>query len=430
MSNNLIEDYLDFQAGTESPTIFHRWSMISAIGALLGRRCWVTHGHTKIYPNQYVMLVGEAGCRKSTAIKAAKRVLTTIGYKTIAADKVTKEKLLLDLEDGLDTIKDPDNKFDVRKGAAKTTMVALFGEELSNDPKECYIVADEFNAFLGHSNLEFIDLLTNLWDYEGIYENRIKTGRSVRIPYPTFNILGGNTNVGISQSFPPEVIGQGYFSRVIHVYSDPSGRRIAFPPPVDADQYIKIIDGMKDIKLKIIGEIEIEKTAIKGFTEIYNEWRDLDDTRFRSYSTRRFTHLLKLCQICAAARLEKNINLDTVIYANSIMHYTESFMPKALGEFGKARNSDVSAKILAILDKAETPLNPMKDFWKHVNRDLDNKKQLGDLLQGLQLAGKLQVTANGGILPIKKIVTYDFPSCSVGLLREYLEQRGRDGMPI
>lgn len=426
--SNLIEDYLDFQAGTESPTIFHRWSIISAIGALLGRRCWITHGHTKIFPNQYIMLVGEAGCRKSTAVKASKRVLETVGYKTIAADKITKEKLLLDLEEGLDVIKDPDNKFNVKKNAGKSTMVALFGEELSNDPKECYIVADEFNAFLGHSNLEFIDLLTNLWDYDGVYENRIKTGHSVRIPYPTFNILGGNTNVGISQSFPPEVIGQGFFSRLILIYSDPSGRRITFPPPIDAEKYIKIIDQIKEIKLTIIGEIKLEDSARKALEEIYQEWKDLEDTRFRSYSTRRFTHLLKLSQICAASTSKKSIDSSIVIYANSIMHYTESFMPKALGEFGKARNSDVSAKILAILDAALVPLDPIKDIWRHVQRDLDSKKQLQDIMQGLQMAGKLQVTTGGKILPIKKVTSFDFPSCNVSLLREYTEGQIKAGL--
>lgn len=376
------------------------------------------------------MLVGEAGCRKSTAVKASKRVLTTIGYKTIAADKVTKEKLLLDLEEGLDVIKEPDNKFNVRKGAAKSTMVALFGEELSNDPKECYIVADEFNAFIGHSNLEFIDLLTNLWDYDGVYENRIKTGHSVRIPYPTFNILGGNTNVGISQSFPPEIIGQGYFSRVIHVYSDPSGRRIAFPPAIDAEKYIKIIDGIKKIKIEMIGEFNLDNTARNALEQIYIEWKDLEDTRFRSYSTRRFTHLLKLCQIVAAAELSKTITSTIITYANSILHYTESFMPKALGEFGKARNSDVSAKILSILDNALVPLDPAKDIWKHVQRDLDSKKQLGDILQGLQMAGKLQVITGGKILGIKKVATFDFPSCNVSLLREYLEFQGKQGLPL
>jgi len=424
---NLIEEYLDFYSETEPPTLFHRWSIISGIGALLGRQAWVTHGHNKIFPNQYVMIVGEAGCRKSTAIKNAKKLIAQTGYKTFVADKTTKEKLLLDLEDGLDSIHDENAHMNVKKTNAKPTMIALFGEELSDDPKECYIVADEFNAFLGHSNLEFIDLLTNMWDYDGIYENRIKTGKSVRIPYPTFSLLGGNTNTGISQSFPTEVIGQGFFSRMMLIYSEPSGKRIPFPPPPDEVKYIELVQQVKNIKNTIIGEIQIEPEARKALSAIYHEWIDLEDTRFRSYSTRRFTHLLKLSMVCAATKLETTITSDTVLYANSILHYSESLMPKALGEFGKARNSDVTAKILSMLDKAEAPLDPVKGIWKHVQRDLDSRKQLGDILQGLQAAGKIQITSVG--ITAKKLPPrFDFPYCQVELLREWRASRIGEGI--
>lgn len=418
MTKNLIEQYLDFYSETESPAIFYRWSIISGIGALLGRQAWVTHGHHQIFPNQYVMLVGDAGCRKSTAIKTTKKLIAATGYKTFVADKTTKEKLLLDLEEGLDAIHDPSNNLNVKKTNAKPTMIALFGEELSDDPKECYIVADEFNAFLGHSNLEFIDLLTNMWDYDGIYENRIKTGKSVRIPYPTFSLLGGNTPTGISQAFPTEVIGQGFFSRIMLIYSSPSDKRIPFPHPPDLEVYEKLVKFVREIKLNIVGEIHLEQSAKKALATIYHEWKDLEDTRFCSYSTRRFTHLLKLCTICAAAKLETKITSDTVLYANTILHYTESFMPKALGEFGKARNSDVTAKILNLLDQAQTPLDPAKGIWKHVQRDLDSRKQLGDILQGLQMAGKIQITSVG-VTAKKSPPRFDFSYCQVDMLREW-----------
>lgn len=425
MSTNLIEAYLDLYSGTETPILFDRWCILSGIGALLGRQAWVTHGHNKIFPNQYVMLVGEAGCRKSTAVKRAKKLITHTGYKTFVADKTTKEKLLLDLEEGLDTIHDPNAHLNVKKGAAKTTMVALFGEEFNDDPKECYIVADEFNAFLGHSNLEFIDLLTNMWDYDGIYENRIKTGKSVRIPYPTFSLLGGNTNVGISQSFPTEVIGQGFFSRMMLIFSEPSNRRIPFPEPIDEQAYTELVAHVKDIKHGMLGEFFFSSHAKGALSDIYIDWKDLEDTRFRSYSTRRFTHLLKLCLVCSASKLEIEISASTVEYANTILHYTESLMPKALGEFGKARNSDVTAKILSILDKAEAPLDPVKGIWKHVQRDLDNRKQLGDILQGLQAAGKIQITG-AGITAKKLPPKFDFPHCNVEMLREWRESQLRD----
>lgn len=425
MSKNFIEDYLDYFGITEVPTIFDRWACISGLGAVLERNCYVSHGHNKIYPNQYIMLVGDSGARKDTAINRIKKMIKKIGYKTIAADKTSKEKLLLDMEEGLDKIGSEDHLLNVhvRPGGKKTnnpTLHALFPEmELTTDPTQCFIIAGELNAFLGHGNVEFIDLLTQLWDYDDIYESRIKTGKSVRVPYPTINLLGGNTTVGISQSFPTESIGTGLFSRLLMVYSPPSGRRITFPIGHDDIGYASLCSKLNKIKLEIRGEISLDKSAINTLDEIYQGYEYLEDVRFKSYSTRRFTHLLKLCQICAAASYKTIISQDTVVYANTIMHYTESLMPKALGEFGKARNSDVSAKVLEIIEKADKPLEIFTEIWPHVQRDLDNRKQLLEIIAGLQVAGKLGMVG-GKAIPKRKIVDFNkFINCQIGLLREW-----------
>ena len=427
--SNFIEDYLDYYEGTEPPYLFRRWAAIAGISALLGRNSWVQFGHDKLYPNLYMMLVGESGSRKSTAIKNIKSLLQEVGYKKIAASKTTKEKFLLDLEAGMDMMDDAEDYLDVTKnlGDKNPTMKALFGVEVSTEPAECLIAADEFNTFMGHSNVEFIDLLTELYDFEGIYDSRIKNGRSVRVPYPTIVLFGGNTNVGISMSFPTEVIGQGFFSRLLLIFSEPSGRRVHRPPPRNEDKHREILEKLLKIKATISGEFTINRSADKALETIYNEWKDLDDVRFKSYSTRRYTHLLKLCMVCAAARGVMEITSDIVEYANSILHYTESFMPKSLGEFGKARHSDVTSKILELLDKADHPLDIQSEIWPQVRRDIETIKQLGELLQGLKAAGKIQQVGSG-LLPLKKPQNFDFPYTKVNLLREFMDQQQRDQM--
>lgn len=430
--NCFIESFIEFHKNTEAPTIYYRWAAIAGIGAILGRNCWLQHGHTKIYPNQYIMLVGDSGARKSTAVLSVKKLLIGAQYKTISADRTTKEKFLIDLEEGIAKSHDPEEVFDVRKNEKKNpTMRALFGQELSTEPSECLICADEFNSFLGHGNVEFIDLLTNLWSYDGIYENRIKNGRSVRINNPTLSILGGNTGTGISMAFPLEVIGQGLFSRLVMVYSDPSGRRITFPPPPDPIIYGELVQKLMRIRATIKGELVIEPFAKIALDDIYSNWKDMEDVRFKTYSSRRFTHLLKLCLCVAAGREETTITTDTVIFANTILHYTEYFMPKALGEFGKARNSDVAAKILEIIEKSETPVEIFRDIWPQVRRDLDNRKQLGEILDGLRQAGKIQQVGNEGkLLPVKQVIKWNQPHCKITLLQEYLHSQAKDCLPL
>lgn len=432
--SNFIEEYLDFYSGTEPPTIYNRWCAISGIATLLGRSAWIQHGHSKIYPNQYIMLVGEAGCRKSTAIKTfLKPLITEAGYTKIAASKTSKEKFLMDLAQGMDQVNSPEGHLNVNDGPANwgrhKTMQELFGVVDASEPAECLIMADEFNVFMGHSNVEFIDMLTDLWDYSGVFAQRTKTGKSVLVPNPTINGLFGNTQVGISMSFPTEVIGQGFFSRLLLVHSDPSGRKITRPPAPNLELKAKLVKQLMEIQGKIRGEVLVSEDAWRALDEIYHEWKDLEDVRFKSYSTRRLTHLLKLCLCCAAARQERIINTNVVVYANSILHYTELNMPKALGEFGKARNSDVSAKILELLEKTDKPLDLMKDIFPQVHRDIDGTKQLAEIMGGMLSAGKIQ-KAGAGFLPFKKEASFHFPHCNVLELREYVEQRKKEGLPL
>lgn len=433
---NFIESYLDFYTGTEPPTIFNRWCAISSIATVLGRKAWVQHGHSKIYPNQYIMLVGESGSRKSTAIKTFnKPLLEEMGFKKVASNKTSKEKFLMDLMEGMENVNNPEDHLDVRKdsgfagGRANPTMRELFGVVNAAESSECLVMSDDFNNFIGHSNIEFIELLTDLWDYNGIYSSRTKSGRSVLVPNPTLNLQIGNTQQGISLAFPTETIGQGFFSRLIMVHSDPSGRKITFPAPPDLLARKKLIETLIRIQGTFRGEIKIEPTAMIALDDIYTNWKDLQDVRFKSYSTRRFTHLLKLCLCCAASSERAIIDRRIVEYANTILHYTEFFMPKALGEFGKARHSDVSAKILELLEKSDRPLDPIADIYQEVHRDLDGAQELVRILKSLQQAGKIQQTSRG-LLPAKAVLKLDFPHCRAGLLREYVESRAKEGLPL
>ena len=78
--NTLSTLYIDFVGKSEAPTILHRWSFISMLGAVIGRRFIFKHGHSIIRPNLYTVLIAEPATRKSTAIKIAKRLAVDAGF--------------------------------------------------------------------------------------------------------------------------------------------------------------------------------------------------------------------------------------------------------------------------------------------------------------------------------------------------------------
>jgi hypothetical protein len=365
---------------------------------MLGRQYYLPFGDFNIFPNQYVMLIGDPGTRKSTAIKMAKKILGSTGYDKFSAERTSKEKFLLDLE-GVEG----------DEGEVKDTnavMRNLFGtDQGSTDPREVFITADEFNEFVGSSNLEFLSLLGSLWDWDdpqSPFKQRLKTSRSVNIFQPTINILAGNTHSGFAEAFPPQAIGQGFLSRLLLVYGESSGKKIAFPErPSDALR-TKLIDSMTAIHDRIHGEATLSDKARGMLQTIYNSFGGLEDARFKHYSSRRYTHLLKLCLLSSAVNLRTEIRAEDVLFANTLLTFTEHKMPNAMGEFGKARHADVAHKILQLLESTNGVVSNV-EIWKAIHTDLDRPAELSTLLENLVRADKIQ-TVKGGFIPKKQAI--------------------------
>lgn len=411
--------YFQYVEKTEPPTIYHRWALIASLSAYLGRQVWIPFGEDRIFPNHYVMMVGEPGTRKSTAIKKAAKLIRAAGYDTFAAEKTTKEKFILDLA-GVDS----EDKPFVNKGSGIDILanLNLKGGSAGQDTAEMFIAADEFNTFMGPANVDFQALLGVWWDWDDQdrgYEHRLKNSKSVSVFQPTISILGGNTPSQFAECFPLASIGQGFMSRLILIHSEPSGKKFFPIPPPPQGVKEKLIDFLQQIKLSCHGAMEMAADAESALHSIYMCWAPLEDTRFQHYSTRRMTHLLKLCIIVTACRLSMRITIEDVIYANTILSYAESTMPKAIGELGKSRNAEAANKIMQALYVHKMPMSA-KDLWKVVQNDLDKLSALSELLMGLEHAGKVQSvrTPQGPTyLPVTKTMSRSTPYTNFDLLK-------------
>lgn len=387
---SLLDLYFDYIGESECPSVFHRWSALTVIGAYLGRRYFLPLGHSVVNPNIYCMLMGSPGTRKSTAIKIASSLAKKAGYDNIAANKTTKEKFLMDLAG-------EENEYDAPEDILDAN---LFGQ--GDGDAEILIAADEFNIFIGNGNIEFLALLGDLWDFSGEFQDKKKTSKSIKIVNPTVSILAGNTPVGFSLAFPPEAIGQGIFSRLILVHGEPTGRKITFPETPSMEKTAALVEGFRMMKAAVIGQAEMSPEARSALDHIYKKFSGIGDVRFESYANRRFTHLLKLCLICSASSFRSSILLDDVILANTILTHTEHTMPKALGEFGKAKHSDVAHKVIQYLE-SRMEVATLKDIWKQVHTDLEDMKILRDMLSNMVVAEKI-ISSKGGFLAKRKLV--------------------------
>ena len=392
--NEFLKTYLTVGDAkySECSEFLHMWACISASAALLERRVFLPFGSSEIIPNLYTMFVGTPGSRKSSAIKLAKKFVRRTGYDTFAADKVTMQKFLCDLgglnDDG-----------STNKGSLEDVYLTDLGLQDIKSHSACFIAQDEFSDFIGINNYGFISLLGNFWDIQEPYKYRLKNGTSFEIPVPTINVLGATTPGQFNTIFPPAIADQGFLSRLLIVKAEDITRKLAFPPALPDELDAAIMHNFSKL-LQLKGMMILHPATKLLMEKQYTTWKGLDDSRFATYETRRYSQLLKLCIIMAAMRFSLEILPEDFILANTILSYTETKMGDAVGYYGKADNSDTSHTVLQIIKNTDKPIT-WKAIYPSVSMHLSKMTDLIQILTNLLAAGKIQQTPNG-YLPIIK----------------------------
>ena len=376
---DFFTEYMSFVGleNQEAPAIYHRWTIASVIGTLLGRQFYLPFGKGIVYPNQFIMLMGTPGTRKGSAMNIGRDLLKSAGYTRFSASRTSLERFLIDMKQ-LDVSMDTDIE-----------ALAL------DTPSESYVFAGEFVDFIGPSDIAFINLLTNLWDNLNEYKHPKIQGKSVEVYKPTVNLFGGSTPQTFSIAFPPEVIGTGFTSRLLLIHSEPTGKQIAWPAILDHLAQAQMVCHLKAIRESIDGEAIVDGKAKALAAEIYHNEIQVDDSRFAFYQQRRYTHLLKLSMIIAAANLSMVIKEEHVLWANTMLAAAEKKMPKALGEFGKSRYSEVSNEILQWMSRKSKPVN-VNDIFKAVSRSISKLPELQEVIANLKATEKIQTVTIAG----------------------------------
>ena len=392
MHLNYLEQYREYAAETTVPRLFNEWAAISSLAAILSHQTWVDRGFYKIYPNLYVMLIGKPGTGKGTACAILQRTLQDAGYQKFAPDRTTKEKFLVDLEEGFESSNE-----DLRSFPGTSPNVDDFfrtempgrnpdGSDLCSD---VLILAEELSDFFGTDNLDFISMLTKLWSFTGAYRQRIKTGRSVKIPNPCINMFAATTHDSFQITFPSRLLGTGFLARFILIYGNLTRKEIAFPKSPSHESATNLGIKLRAVKNTVTGALEIRNTERVALEEIIELYTGPDDARFENYKTRRFVQLIKLVICFTASRLSTTISLEDIISANTLLYCTEQEMGKALGEFGKSRNSEVANKIMQHLYSASKPVNA-NALWILVSSDLAKQTELAEIMNNLLSARKVR----------------------------------------
>jgi hypothetical protein len=333
----LLEDfltgYLKYTEKTEPPTQFHLWIGISAIASALQRKVYTIRGAERIYPNQYIVLIGASGrCRKGVAFGIVEDIIREVSAIKFTAESITREALIRDLKEAINTYEDPDS------GITFHCSLASFQEELS--------------IFLGQNDIKFLADLTDWYNCKSEWTYRTKNMGTDKLQGLCFNLLGGTAPDWLISILPQEAIGGGFTARVIFVVEEEKKCLIGDPPPLDAELRRKLIHDLEQISL-LTGQFKFSAEAKERYVKWYE--RDstksgISDPKFDSYNERRATHITKIAMAMSASRgSDRTISINDFERALTILTKAEEKMARVFRSLGKARYAEITMKVFDLI---------------------------------------------------------------------------------
>lgn len=313
---NWIDAFLAYTEGKGSPRIYRLWSAIFTIGAVCERKVWLTTAKGKLYPNQYILLVGPAGIGKSLCTNIIYELLDQIRTPEtpfhIAPTSVTKASLI-------DSLSEADRRI-IRP--MESPAVISFNS--------LTIVPNEFGVFLPSWEGDFMSTLTDLWDCKHYSETRRTAKINISIPNSQLNMFSATTPVYLNSLLPEGAWEQGFMSRILVVYSGEVIHTNLFDLlNFDEKNYLELVQDLRDI-YNTFGEFQVTDEAKLAI----NDWSMKggppvpDHPKLTSYSARRAAHLLKLCMVASmASDSDRIITIDHFAEALDWLVQLETFMP-------------------------------------------------------------------------------------------------------
>lgn len=362
MSKRKLDDWLtaysEYTYNSEPPDLFKIWSGISAIASVLKRKCY-SEWESRLYPNMYIVLVGPSGCRKGTALRPVRSLLSELGIK-FAAEAITREALIRELANS--QVTDPNA---ITGEIAMHSSLTIFSEELT--------------VFLGQNNWQLMSDLNNWFDCLDTWTYRTKNMGEDVIIGVWVNLIGATTPEFLMSALPQDAIGGGLSSRILFVYGDKKSRLCPISIPTEEEKALR-----EDLSydLDVISMLQGEFKYTEEFLSTYVDWYletaknpPFEDRNFLGYNERRATHLRKLAMIMSASRSDEMVmKSGDFTRALTLLEETEQFMPFAFTGRGRQKNSDILEAVLKLVcakgavSKKELLLRHYKDITA---RDLD-----------------------------------------------------------
>lgn len=372
---NFLQAYKVYTKETEPPQSFQAWTAISVCGALLGRKCYMPMGHFNVYPNMYVLLVGNPGTRKSTALQVGRNLLRAGKQVPVAASSTTRESLIEAMTEDSCAVK------------AKVDDKLMKYQQLS-------AFVGEFAEFIGgrHISEDMVRFMTGIWD-EDVFEYKTKNKGKFKIYSPFFTMLGACTPDWIIRQLKADIVSDGFSRRTIFVHGEK--RNCLNPRPILTPEMIEARSIMNNESKRIhsiVGEFCFSKEATTIFDKFYKSLEEVESKapdRLKSYFSTK-PNLVQKVAMCISAGISSSRVIDSKILnaTLTLFEQNERYLYKLFGAMGR---NELKAELVKVTERIQAAPKGItkKDLVLDMYGDL-NQSELTEVLEILAMTGEVR----------------------------------------
>lgn len=421
----ILQDFLDAYDAGNTDTNSLRWAFISTIGIMKGRDCWVNFGGQPLFPNMYTLITGDPGCGKSTAINAAKLLLSELGYPSRTPEIIEAGKLgyyfTREYKEQRVASMPMDDDASVTQSSARDAFLNKFNT--SADTLAAIEISDRFTGkqLAARGRLEELDhdsLAVVAGEYAGTFppgakwfvskalidlydapdHDTYEINEGTILQRPIMNVLGGITPSGLAGAFDAADLHTGLLTRIMLVHSklveksDPFRQKHDFKASTDLLNNLRRVYDFK-------GEMTIAADARQAYNIIaMAQMNSTYDIRLEFYYNRRSLHLTKVAMVIALCNSRTEITRSDMIAANTLLLYTEFNMPRCLSAFANTAQVKIRNEIIDYLEKHMASKSGItsEDIVVNVSSKLgiNNDQMIVMQLQRLHDSGMIMVMDN------------------------------------
>lgn len=215
---SFLRDYLLYATDNEAPEMFHVWGAYVALSAAVSRKVWLPFGARAMFPNIYVLLVGDAGNGKSVGMWFCKNLIARV------TGAETANKNCIPISGSIETapglwrfMAGSPNANPPVESCVK--FVAKWPDDKLRDVHPMTIIANEFIDFISIDDKGWVNALNNIFD-EPVYHYRTKNMGEDVLTGPYIVLFGGLTTDVSKNMQKEQIIATGFARRTLFQYGE------------------------------------------------------------------------------------------------------------------------------------------------------------------------------------------------------------------